>query len=103
MQKLHGVLLIGGAFAFLGQLAKRNPKVPNELAIAVMAAIGALFYAGNYGWPHADAPTFQSWFGAIADWLESASIAIAAIPGAASMIGMIPGMQTQPRIAPTKP
>lgn len=94
-QSMHGVMLFTAVFGFLGQLAKSHPNVKNWIPTTAMIVAGVLFYAGNNGWPHAEANTFQSWFAAVSDWLEAAALAAAAIPGTASVFGLIPAMKTR--------
>lgn len=95
MKQLHGVVIVTILFGLLGQIAKSHPSIKNWIPQTAMVLVGLLFYAGNYGFPHSAANTFVDWFAAITDWLEAAGLAAAAIPGTASLFGMIPALKTQ--------
>lgn len=91
----HGTVLFTAFFGFVGQLAKSHPEVPNWIPTSAMLLLGLVWYAGNNGLPHVEAATFQATFTAWADWIEAALFAAAAIPGTASVFGLIPGMKTR--------
>lgn len=91
----HGTVIFTAIFGFIGQLAKSHPSVPNWIPTLVMLLFGLAWYAGNNGLPTPEAHTLQGNFAAYADWIESALFAAAAIPGTASVFGMIPGLKTR--------
>lgn len=91
----HGTVLFTAFFGFVGQLAKSHPEVPNWIPTTLMLLLGIAWYAGNHGFPVAEAATFPALFAAWSDWIEAALFAAAAIPGTASVFGMIPGMKTR--------
>lgn len=84
----HGTLLFTVIFGFLGQSAKSHPSIPNWIPNSIMLALGVGWYAGNHGLPaHGFAP--------IVDWLETALLAAASMPGTASIMGMIPALKSR--------
>ena len=91
----HGTVLFTAFFGFVGQLAKSHPEIPNWIPTSAMLVLGIAWYAGNNGLPAPEAHTLQAVFAAWSDWLEAALFAAAAIPGTASVFGMIPGMKTR--------
>lgn len=92
---MHGTALFTMIFGFIGQLAKSHPEVPNWIPNTVMLVLGLGWYAGNHGLPVPEAHTLQAIFAAWTDWTEAAFFAAAAIPGTASIFGMIPALKTR--------
>ena len=90
----HGTVLVTLIFGVLGQAAKSHPGIKNWIPTLAMLLIGLGWYAGNHGVPstalHGTA-AFAAW----TDWIEAALFAATAIPGTASVLGMIPGLKTR--------
>lgn len=91
----HGTVIVTAVFALIGQSAKSHPSVPNWIPTLGMLLVGLVWYAGNHGFPAPAAHTFQAIFAAWTDWTEAALFAATAIPGTASLLGMIPGLKTR--------
>lgn len=76
------------AIALVAQWLNRHKSIPNEAVKATLAGVGILFYAIGHGLPTA-------WHGeGLSAWLNPALLWALALPGAASMIGTVPGMAT---------
>lgn len=76
------------AIALVGQWLNRSRSIPSEAVKAVLAMIGLAFYALGHGGPAA-------WVGeGLTQWLNPALLWALALPGAASLIGAVPGMAT---------
>lgn len=88
-------MLFTAIFAFLGQWAKSHPKIANWIPQSVMMLAGLAWYSGNHGFPKPAAHEWQALFAAWTDWLEAAMLSAAAIPGAASLLSLIPAMKTR--------
>lgn len=87
-------MLAGLLVAALGQKLNANPRIPSMLVKLSLAAIGPIIYliveqpTALYG------PGFLT-------WLDHAWIWALALPGAASLIGLAPGMATNSKEEPT--
>ena len=74
--------------ALAAQWLNRYKSIPSEGVKAVLALVGLAFYALGHGLPLA-------WWGAdLSAWLNPALLWALALPGAASMIGTVPGMKS---------
>jgi hypothetical protein len=84
----HGTMLFTIISGAIGQWVKAHQSIPTWIPNAVMTALGLAWYAGNHGMP--------AWtFAAVTDWIETALLAAAAIPGTATLIGaFIPALKT---------
>ena len=82
------VMMAGLILAVVGQGLNSNPKIPSSVVKLSMAVTGVLLYlivATPAAWTHE----------AFLAWLDQAVIWAAAIPGFASLVGIIaPGMKT---------
>ena len=76
------------AIALVAQWLNRYKGIPSEAVKAALAVVGLTFYALGHGLPTA-------WHGVeLSEWLNPALLWALALPGAASMIGTVPGMAT---------
>jgi hypothetical protein len=91
----HGMYLLGALAAAIGQWTKSHPRINNAYPQAVMVLVGLVWYAGNHGGPKGDPHGFAAVFTAWADWIEGAIPTLLALPGAASLVGLIPAMKTR--------
>ena len=82
------MMLAGLVVAMLGQWLNAHPDVPTPLVKLALAVAGMALYA------IADAPDAMT-REAFLSWLDSAWLWALALPGAASLIGLAPGMQTK--------
>lgn len=87
----HGVMLAGMVLALLGQFLNAHPRFPTWIGKVGMLAIGVGWYAANWHESHPWPPTFTGWL----DWTESAIMAGASLPGAASLLALIPAIKTR--------
>lgn len=86
-------LTIGAAVfvAMVGQWVKSMKNVDTRIPVAVMGALGLVFYGLKSGWPAA----FE--WDAIDSWLNTAWPWAFALPGLASTIGLHPSLKTDVR------
>jgi len=82
------MMLAGLVLALVGQWLNTHPNIPTPLVKLTMVVAGMGLYAIADA---PDAPTRQ----ALLSWLDSAWLWALALPGAASLIGLAPGMQTK--------
>lgn len=81
-------LLAAAVIAMVGQYLNRHKSIPAAAVKAVLVLVGLPFYAWHDGLP-------PSWWGpSFASWSQMALLWCFAIPGMASLIGAIPGMET---------
>jgi hypothetical protein len=82
------VLIAAGVVAWAGQFLNSHKSIPNAAVKAALALAGIPFYAWAVGLPPA-------WGGpAFVAWGQGAVLWVLAIPGAASLFGLAPGMAT---------
>jgi len=76
------------AIALVGQWLNRFKSIPSEAVKAGLAIVGLGFYALGHGLP-------ASWWGdGLSVWLNPGLLWALALPGAASLIGTVPGMRS---------
>ena len=74
--------------ALVAQWFNRFKHVPAPTIKAGLAVVGLAFYALGHGLPAA-------WYGPeLSQWLDPALLWAMAVPGMASLVGAIPGMET---------
>lgn len=79
-----GALVVAG----IGQYFNAHPRFPSWISKAAMALVGLGFYA------LAEQP--KAWNGQpFLDWLDTAWLWAAALPGVASMLALAPNFQTK--------
>lgn len=82
------IWIVGLLVAWLGQWLNSRPHVDSRLVKVALALVGLLAYL------LVEVPA--AWHGeALFAWLDTAWIWALALPGAASLIGTVPGMATQ--------
>lgn len=87
----HGTMLAAAAIALIGQFLNAHPKFPTWAGKIGLLAIGVGWYAVNWHEGHPWPVSFAAWL----DWLEAAITAGAALPGAASLVALIPALKTR--------
>lgn len=87
----HGIMLAAMALAALGQYLNSHPRFPTWAGKVGMLAIGVGWYAANWHEAHPWPGSFVAWL----DWTEAAIVAGASLPGAASLIALIPALKTR--------
>jgi hypothetical protein len=76
------------AIALVAQWFNRFKSIPTEAMKAALAVVGIAFYTLGHGGPVA-------WWGpGLSAWLDPALLWALALPGAASLIGTMPGMKS---------
>lgn len=85
---MNTLIIVGGfAVALAGQFLNRYKSIPSEVVKLSLAGVGMIFYGLGHGWP-------AGWGEPFLSWLDLAWIWALALPGAASLIGIAPGMKT---------
>lgn len=85
------VMIAAGAVALVGQWLNSQRSIPAPAVKAALALAGIPFYCWSVGLPGA-------WYGpAFTVWSQGAVLWVLAIPGAASLFGLMPNMATDSR------
>lgn len=85
---MNVLITIGGlVVALVGQWLNRHESIPDAVVKLTLAGVGMVFYGLGHGWPAGFGPPFL-------EWLDLAWVYALALPGAASLIGLAPGMQS---------